>query len=107
MTDGEGHDEGSLLALAMLALVAGAVAGIVGAIFRLGLEQADRLRNLLIGWAHGQGAGGFLVVVAACASATAVAGWLVRRYLAASGRQRHPSCRGRSARRASSGQLSA
>ena len=74
MTDGEGHDEGSLLALAMLALVAGAVAGIVGAIFRLGLEQADRLRNLLIGWAHGQGGGGFLLVLAVCASATALAG---------------------------------
>jgi chloride channel protein, CIC family len=80
MTDGEGHDEGSLLALAMLALLVGAVAGIVGAIFRLGLEQADRLRNLLIGWAHGQGGGGFLVVLAACASATWLAGWLVRRF---------------------------
>ena len=80
MTDGEGHDEGSLFALAMLALLVGAVAGIVGALFRLGLEQADRLRNLLIGWAHGQEAGGFLVVLAACASATWLAGWLVRRY---------------------------
>ena len=41
MTDGADHDEGSLLALALLALVAGAVAGLVGAIFRLSLEQAD------------------------------------------------------------------
>ena len=80
MTDGEGHDEGSLFALAMLALLVGAVAGIVGALFRLGLEQADRLRNLLIEWAHGHEAGGFLVVLAACASATWLAGWLVRRY---------------------------
>ena len=80
MTDGADHDEGSLLALALLALVAGAVAGLVGAIFRLSLEQADRLRNDLIGWAHGKEAAGFVLVVVACASATAIAGWLVRRY---------------------------
>ena len=80
MTNGEDDDEGSLLALALLALVAGAVAGIVGASFRLSLDQADRLRNALIEWAHGQGAVGFLVVLAVCAGATAIAGWLVRRY---------------------------
>ena len=43
MTNGEGHGEGGLLALALLALVAGALAGLVGAIFRLCLEQADHL----------------------------------------------------------------
>jgi CIC family chloride channel protein len=80
MTNDESHGEGSLLALALLALVAGAIAGIVGAIFRLSLGQADQLRNALIGWAHGQEAVGFLAVVGACASATAVAGWLVRRF---------------------------
>src|SRR5262249_48930927 len=45
----EGH--GSLLVLALLALVVGAAAGLVGAIFRLTLEQADRLRDALIAWA--------------------------------------------------------
>ena len=80
MVDGADHDEGSLLALGLLALVAGAAAGLVGAVFRLSLEQADRLRNALIGWAHGEEAAGFLLVVAACASATAIAGWLVRRF---------------------------
>jgi chloride channel protein, CIC family len=80
MTKGESHNEGGLFALALLALVAGAVAGFVGAIFRLSLEQADRLRDALIGWAHGQEAAGFFLVLAACASATAVAGWLVNRY---------------------------
>jgi chloride channel protein, CIC family len=80
MTNGEDHDEGSLLALALLALVAGVLAGIVGASFRLSLVQADRLRNALIEWAHGQGAVGFLVVLAVCAGATAIAAWLVRRY---------------------------
>jgi CIC family chloride channel protein len=80
MTDGEGHGEGGLLALALLALVGGAVAGFVGAIFRLALGQADQLRNALIGWAHGKEAAGFLLVIAVCAGATAIAGWLVRRY---------------------------
>ena len=45
MADGEGYDEKSLLALALVALVAGALSGLVGAMFRLCLEQADRLRN--------------------------------------------------------------
>src|SRR6516165_6733927 len=80
MTNGEGNSEGSLLALALLALVAGAPAGLVGAIFRLCLAQADRLRDVLIARAHGLGAVGFLLVLAACAAATALAAWLVRRY---------------------------
>ncbi|HEX8809750.1 MAG TPA: chloride channel protein, partial [Xanthobacteraceae bacterium] len=80
MTSGEGQSEGSLLALALLALVAGALAGLVGAIFRLSLEEADRLRGALIEWAHGHEAVGFLLVIAACASATGLAAWLVRRY---------------------------
>src|SRR5215475_14569941 len=42
MTNDQGQKYGSLLALASLALVAGALAGLVGAIFRLFLEQADR-----------------------------------------------------------------
>ena len=61
MTNGEDDDEGSLLALALLALVAGVLAGIVGASFRLSLVQADRFRNALIEWAHGQEAVGFVV----------------------------------------------
>ena len=80
MTNSEGQGEGSLLMLALLALVAGALAGFVGAIFRLCLEQADRLRGELIAWAHGRETVGFLLVLAACAAATALAAWLVRRY---------------------------
>jgi CIC family chloride channel protein len=80
MTHGEPNDDGGLLALALLALVGGAAAGLVGAIFRLALGQADQLRNALIAWAHGQEAAGFLLVVAVCAGATAIAGWLVRRF---------------------------
>jgi CIC family chloride channel protein len=69
--------EGNLLALALLALVAGALAGLVGAIFRLSLEQADSLRNTLIVWAHGQAVLGFLFVLVACSAATALAAGLV------------------------------
>ena len=74
----EGHS--SLLVLALLALVVGAAAGLVGAIFRLTLEQADRLRDALIGWAQGEKLAGFLFVVATCASAALIAAWLVRRF---------------------------
>ncbi len=80
MKNGESHSEGDLLVLALLALVAGALAGLVGATFRLCLEQADRLRDMLIARAHGWEAVGFLLVLATCAAATALAAWLVRRY---------------------------
>src|SRR5262245_60383151 len=79
MTTADGHGEGSLLLLALLALIAGAVAGLVGAIFRICLEQADGLRDVLIARAQGWEVVGFLLVLAACAAATALAAWLVRR----------------------------
>ena len=72
--------DGSLLALALLALLAGALACLVGAIFRLTLAEAEGMRNAFIAWAHGRTALGFTLVVAACAAACAVAGGLVRRY---------------------------
>ena len=85
-------------ALALLALVAGAAAGLVGAIFRLSLEQAEQFRNALIGWAHGREAVGFFLVVAVCAGATALAAWLVRRYsphaAEAASLMSKPSCAG-------------
>jgi CIC family chloride channel protein len=74
----EGH--GSLLVLAFLALIVGAAAGLVGAIFRLTLEQADRLRDALIAWAQGEKLAGFLIVVATCAATALIAAWLVRRF---------------------------
>ena len=74
----EGH--GSLLVLALLALIVGAAAGLVGAIFRLTLQQADRLRDALIGWAQGEKLAGFLIVVVTCAAAVLIAAWLVRRF---------------------------
>jgi chloride channel protein, CIC family len=71
--------KGSLLVLALLAPIAGAAVGILGAIFRLSLARADRLRDALIVWTHGQKTAGFLLLVTVCASATAIAAWLVRR----------------------------
>jgi CIC family chloride channel protein len=77
---GAADGSGNLLALALLALIVGAAAGFVGAVFRLALEQADRLRDVLIGWAHGQHLEGLSIVVGACAAATLVAASLVRRF---------------------------
>jgi H+/Cl- antiporter ClcA len=77
---GAADGSGNLLALALLALIAGAAAGFVGGVFRLALEKADRLRDTLIAWAHGQHLAGFLIAVVAGAAATLVAAWLVRRY---------------------------
>jgi chloride channel protein, CIC family len=73
-------DEGSLLVLAALALIAGAGSGLIVAIFRLALSQADRWRNELIAYAHHQPLVGFVLVVAGSAAAVALAAWLVRRF---------------------------
>jgi CIC family chloride channel protein len=71
---------GSLLMLAVVSLIVGAASGLVGAVFRLSLEQADQWRDMLIAWAQGESIAGFLLVPATCAAATGVAAWLVRRY---------------------------
>lgn len=72
----------SLLVLALLSLLAGAAVGLLGAVFRLTLEQARHLRDALITGAHGWQLGGMLLVIAGCAGATTVAAWLVRRFSA-------------------------
>jgi chloride channel protein, CIC family len=73
-------EHSSLLGLVAAALVVGAVTGCVGATFRLLLEQADRLRDAIIAWSHGHGIWGVLIVVGACAGATLLAAWMVRRF---------------------------
>ena len=75
-----GDRPGNLIALAVLAPVVGAAAGLVGALFRLALEEADRMRDDLIGWAHDEQLLGFLTVAGACAATTLVAASLVRRF---------------------------
>ena len=73
-------DHGSLLILALLAPLVGAASGLLGAIFRLALDQADLLRDTLITRAHEVRLAGFLLVIAASAGAVAMAAWLVRRF---------------------------
>lgn len=72
--------DGSLLALAGLTLAAGAVTGLVAAVFRLCLQQADHLRDTLVTLAHGQAVGGLGLVVAVTATLSLTAAWLVRRF---------------------------
>ncbi|HTV90428.1 MAG TPA: H(+)/Cl(-) exchange transporter ClcA [Stellaceae bacterium] len=74
------HHLRRLLLVSLLAPLVGAGAGFVDAVFRLTLEQADRLRNLLIARGHDAHFLGFLLVVLGCAAAAAFAAWLVRRF---------------------------
>ena len=97
------EDHGRLLTLAVLALVVGAAAGLIGTVFRLVLERADTLRDRLIAWAHGEAVLGFALVVVGGAAAALVAAWLVRRFCAARLRQRHPARRGGAAQEAAAG----
>src|SRR5690242_3792803 len=74
------HGEGSLLVLALLACIVGALAGAIGALFRLSLIRADGWRDAVIAWSHGVPVVGFVLVTTACAAAVALAAWLVRRF---------------------------
>lgn len=69
-----------LVVFAFLSLFAGAAAGLLAAVFRLALSQADRIRAAMLVWSHGHGAVGFFVAIGICAAATTVAAWLVRRF---------------------------
>jgi CIC family chloride channel protein len=73
-------DRGNLLVLAVLSLVVGAAAGLIGAVFRVSLQRADGLRDTLIAGAHGLGLVGLPIVSATCACAVGTAAWLVRRF---------------------------
>ncbi|MGJ0392334.1 MAG: H(+)/Cl(-) exchange transporter ClcA [Methylocystis sp.] len=70
----------SLLILSALALLVGGVAGVFGALFRLTLQGADRFRDEIIQWAHGEALLGFVSLVVICAAAAFVAAWMVRRF---------------------------
>ena len=66
-TPGARPDEspGSLVVLALLAPLVGAAAGLLGAIFRLALEETDRFRDALIAGAHDANLAGLLFVASA------------------------------------------
>ncbi|MGB7948766.1 MAG: H(+)/Cl(-) exchange transporter ClcA [Candidatus Binatia bacterium] len=80
LTANDSEGRSNLIALGLVSLLAGAVAGLVAAIFRLALDHADRFRDALVAWAHGWQLAGLLLVVAASAAAVGIAAWLVRRY---------------------------
>src|SRR5262245_25398831 len=69
-----------LASLAVLSLVAGAAAGLLGALFRRSLVLADEWRTAFIDRMHGHEYLGLAAVVALAAVATALAAWLVRRF---------------------------
>jgi CIC family chloride channel protein len=73
-------ENGGLLVLTLLAFVLGGASGLLGAVFRLALGLADRLRGLVIDWAHGQEYLGFVLVVAISAIATGLAARLVSKF---------------------------
>lgn len=73
-------EEGSLLGLACLTLLTGALTGVVATAFRVLLEHAAQLRLALILQAHGLAVLGFVLVVATTASLALAAAWLVRRF---------------------------
>jgi CIC family chloride channel protein len=66
--------------LALLSGVMGAAAGLVAALFRLALEQADRWRSSEIVRLHRWPLPGFVLVVGGVAGAAALASYLVRRF---------------------------
>lgn len=70
----------SWLWLVVAAAAVGAVAGALGASFRIALAAAQGWRDDLVAWADGAGAGGALAVMAAVAVGVAVSVWLVRRF---------------------------
>jgi CIC family chloride channel protein len=67
-----------LIMLGVLAPLAGLGAGVIGTLFRLALEHANRFRDALIARMDGWGVGGFVLFVAVAAGAAAIAAWLVR-----------------------------
>jgi chloride channel protein, CIC family len=69
-----------LVRLALVALVGGGVAGLIGAAFRLALEQADLLRNAALLRAHASPALGLAGAILVVAAAAAIAAWLAARF---------------------------
>jgi CIC family chloride channel protein len=74
------REHGSLLVLALLAFAVGGISGLLGAIFRLVLEQSDRFRSAVLDWAHGKEIAGLALVIGISAIATGLAAWLVRKF---------------------------
>jgi CIC family chloride channel protein len=69
-----------LLFVSLLAPVVGAGAGLLDSVFRMTLEEANHLRDVAIGHAHGTPVLGFLSIVFGAAIMAAFGAWVVRRF---------------------------
>ncbi len=70
----------SILPLALVACLTGALTGLLVTLFRLLLKSADHIRGDLIMRAHARPLPGFLLTVGIVAAAAFAAAWLVRRF---------------------------
>ena len=68
------------VALAILSIIVGIFAGLLGSIFRLCLHKTDVLRTTIITRAHLWGWRGILLVIVIPAAAAGIAAWLVRKF---------------------------
>ena len=68
------------MGLAALSLVGGAAAGLLTAVFRLGLRRAGRFRDSALVIAHDEKLAGFVLIIAVSALAAGLAAWLVHRF---------------------------
>jgi len=82
--DDDAHGSG-LIRITLLALLAGAFAGLVGGLFRVALTEAERWRTSLLEWTREAPALRWLVPVALAAAAIALARLIVRWVPEASG----------------------
>lgn len=74
------RDRRGLIILAGLTLLAGAGTGFIATAFRVLLQHAERLRDMLIGQAQGLAFWGFVLVVGVTSAMAVTAAWLVRRF---------------------------
>jgi len=72
-------NRGGLALLALLSCVGGTITGVVVALFRITLQNADRWRDAWIMRTHGWPVPGFLLTVGVVAALAAFATWLVER----------------------------
>ena len=68
------------VALAILSIIVGIFAGLIGSIFRLCLHKTDVLRTTIITRAHLWGWRGILLIIVIPAAAAGIAAWLVRKF---------------------------
>jgi CIC family chloride channel protein len=70
----------AMAALAVLSILVGMAAGLIGAAFRYALERADAFRTMAVDATSGHPILGPLMMMAGAALAAALAAWLVRRF---------------------------